>query len=94
MTGTVKKHAAIRIIGHMHGVFFRATAKMHADELNITGFAKNEDDGSVSIAAEGDEERLFRFVEWCKKGPPLAIVEKVEVVWSDHVRRYKTFEVA
>lgn len=93
MTEAIKKHALIRIIGQVQGVFFRATAKTRADELNITGFVKNEDDGSVSIVAEGNEEYLLQFVEWCKKGPPLAIVEKAEIVWSDHLGRYKTFEV-
>ena len=36
-------------------------------------------DGSVSIEAEGEEENLQQFVEWCKRGPKFAQVDRCEV---------------
>ena len=37
------------------------------------------EDGSVYIEAEGDLEKLFNFVNWCKKGPELAEVENIKM---------------
>ncbi|MBA2422043.1 MAG: acylphosphatase, partial [Chitinophagales bacterium] len=41
------KHYNIRVYGKVQGVFFRASARRHAEMLGISGFAQNEDDGSV-----------------------------------------------
>lgn len=63
----MKKHFNIVIFGRVQGIFFRATAKEQADKLNITGFARNEEDGSVYIEVEGAEEKLDKFLGWCHK---------------------------
>ena len=73
------KHLNIKIYGLVQGVIFRYSAKEVADSLKITGFAKNEDDGALYIEAEGEKENLEKFLEWCKSGPSLAKVEKLEV---------------
>jgi acylphosphatase len=43
----------------VQGVGFRYTAVSLAQELDLTGFAKNEFDGSVSLVAEGEEDQLM-----------------------------------
>lgn len=63
----------------MQGVFFRATAKEEAEKINISGFARNELDGTVYIEVEGEEKNLEKFLSWCKKGPKEAVVKKIEV---------------
>ena len=73
------KHLSIRVSGKVQGVFFRASTKGKAEELNIKGNVRNNADGSVSIEAEGEEENLLQFVEWCKRGPKFAQVERCEV---------------
>lgn len=73
------KHVTIIVTGKVQGVFFRASAKDVADQLNIKGFAQNQPDGSVYIEAEGDEQALANFIAWCKQGPPRAQVTNVEV---------------
>ena len=73
------KQCSIKVIGKVQGVFFRASAKQEADKLNIHGIVRNENDGSVSIIATGDEENLDRFITWCKQGPPFARVDRCEV---------------
>lgn len=72
-------HLNIKITGKVQGVFFRASAKDVADQLSVKGFAQNKPDGSVYIEAEGDDETLNQFVEWCKKGPIRANVTQVDV---------------
>lgn len=85
------KRALIRVRGRVQGVFFRHSAREKARELNITGFARNEEDGSVYIEAEGEEKALERFVAWCHNGPELAQVEGVDVLYSDDIKNFSDF---
>jgi acylphosphatase len=62
------------IKGKVQGVFYRATAKDVADELEIKGWVKNTNEGNVEITASGTEQQLEHFINWCKKGPARAVV--------------------
>ncbi len=90
----MNKHLAIKISGRVQGVWFREQTKRKALELGITGFVRNEDDGSVFIEAEGGDAPLSDFLAWCRQGPPLAVVENVEEIYSDELMGYGTFDVA
>ena len=70
---------SIRIKGRVQGVFYRATAHMQAMTLGVTGWARNNPDGSVEIHAEGEPEALEAFTDWCRKGPEGAEVQSVEI---------------
>jgi acylphosphatase len=72
-------HFSIRVRGRVQGVFYRATARAEAERLGLRGFVRNEPDGSVYAEAEGEGEALDRFVDWCRRGPPQARVEAVDV---------------
>ena len=72
------KRYVITVTGKVQGVFFRDTARQVATELGLTGFARNEADGSVYIEVEGDETGLREFLKWCHEGPELATVTEVE----------------
>lgn len=67
------------IRGRVQGVFYRASAQQAARQLGLTGFVKNEGDGSVYAEVEGREDAVQSFIDWCKKGPPAAAVISVEV---------------
>lgn len=69
----------IKVSGRVQGVFFRASTKNKADELNIKGFVRNEPDGSVYIEAEGRESDMRQFESWCRQGPRNAVVERCDV---------------
>jgi acylphosphatase len=73
------KTLAITISGRVQGVWFRASAKRIADDLHIKGFIRNEPDGSVFILAQGSGKKLKQFTDWCVKGPPLALVDTLNV---------------
>ena len=73
----------MRVRGRVQGVFYRATTKEEADKLGISGWVKNESDGSVSITAEGDPNKISKFTEWCKGGPIMARVDSLEEVIVD-----------
>ena len=75
----MNQHLTIIVSGKVQGVFYRAAAKVKADELGIRGFVRNELSGSVYIEAEASQEVLNEFVKWCTSGPPRAQVQHVEV---------------
>jgi acylphosphatase len=89
----MKKHYAIRISGLVQGVFFRASAKVVAESMRISGIVRNEPDGSVYVEAEGEEDDLRKFIEWCRHGPPHAIVERSDAS-EGVVKNYKNFVIA
>ncbi|MBP7058611.1 acylphosphatase [Candidatus Gracilibacteria bacterium] len=72
------QQATIKIYGDVQGVFFRADSREKARELNIKGWIKNEDDGTVSCIAQGPPENLQAFLDWCRRGPPDARVDKLD----------------
>lgn len=77
------KHLRLKIYGDVHGVSFRASVSKKADELGLTGYAQNVSDGTVEVVVEGEEDKLNELKEWCKLGPDLAKVERVEEDWQD-----------
>jgi acylphosphatase len=66
------------VTGHVQGVFFRAAMREQADRLGVTGWVRNEPDGSVRAHLEGSPDALDRLVDWCADGPPAASVRGVE----------------
>lgn len=71
------KNYRIRITGKVQGVFFRASTLRMANEFGLTGWVKNEIDGSVLISADGDTDKLKQLLDWCKEGPEFARVNSV-----------------
>jgi acylphosphatase len=86
------KAYAVTVRGLVQGVFFRASTKKKADSLGLSGFVRNEEDGSVYIEVQGEERALADFLEWCRHGPPQANVEDCQVD-DIPVRNLKDFEV-
>lgn len=68
-----------RIIGRVQGVFYRASTHDTARQLGLSGWVRNLPDGSVEAIACGDEAQLARLEHWLHQGPPLAMVDNVEI---------------
>ena len=86
------KHINIKIIGKVQDVNFRFDTREKAAGLGLKGFIRNEQDGSVYIEAEGEEDILSELVEWCKTGPKYAIVKSTEVE-DGRFMSFKEFEI-
>ena len=89
----MEKNLTVKIYGFVQGIFFRFGAKVEAEKQGIKGFARNEDDGSVYIEAEGEEGKLRDFLEWCRMGPTFAKVEKIDFEFKDELKGFKSFDV-
>ncbi len=57
----VRMEAVFR--GRVQGVFFRATTERIAAGFPVTGWVRNEPDGSVRLVAEGPRETLQGFLD-------------------------------
>ena len=75
----MQKTISITVSGKVQGVFYRQSTKEKARELGLTGEVRNLPDGNVLVIATGTDEQLNILADWCKKGPPRAIVTGVEI---------------
>lgn len=70
----------IRISGLVQGVGFRYFAYRNAGDLGISGFVKNEYDGSLFIQACGDPEKLEQFCNRMEQGPSRSQVKEFLII--------------
>ena len=82
----------IRVTGKVQGVFFRTETKNIAEGLGLTGYVRNNPDGSVSIEVEGVPAAIEEMLQWCESGPPAARVSAAETQ-PGHLQHYTTFEI-
>jgi acylphosphatase len=68
------------ISGHVQGVFFRASCADRAERFGLSGWVRNASDGGVQAVFEGDDAGVDAMLAWCRKGPPYARVDRLEVV--------------
>ncbi|WP_285241421.1 acylphosphatase [Pseudarthrobacter sp. MEB009] len=67
-----------RVFGVVQGVGFRYRTMGQAEELGLTGEARNLDDGSVAVVAEGPEAQVRKLLAWLTSGRAPGKVERVE----------------
>lgn len=84
----ITKH--LRIHGRVQGVYFRESMRLQALQLGVTGWVRNRGDGTVEATVQGETSRVEQMIEWARRGPPAAAVERVEV--SDADGEYPSFE--
>ncbi len=80
MDGKVSEdHSAVAAVvsGRVQGVGFRFSAQRAAQRFKLTGYVRNEMDGTVSVYYEGRKERVADFTAWLKKGPQGSRVNRV-----------------
>ncbi len=65
--------------GRVQGVYYRATATRRAQDLGLSGYARNLPDGRVEVLACGDEAAVLAFVKWLWIGSSASRVTSVEV---------------
>ena len=69
----------LRIHGRVQRVCYRAWAAETARALGLAGWVRNRRDGSVELAAWGEEAALAALEERCRTGPPAARVDRIEI---------------
>lgn len=69
--------------GFVQGVFFRDTVRRRAIAANVSGWARNNSDGTVEAVFEGKREAVERLVAFCQQGPHGARVDDAVVTVED-----------
>ena len=67
-----------RATGRVQGVGFRAFTRATALQLEMTGWVRNEPDGSVTGEACGEVDNLLQFIQQLTQGPRYANVTNLE----------------
>lgn len=65
--------------GRVQAVWFRETCRREAAAAGVSGWVRNRPDGRVEAVFEGQPSAVERMVDWCRRGPPRAVVTRVEV---------------
>jgi len=87
------KRLEANIRGRVQGVSFRYYTQFEASRLELTGWVRNERDGSVSVVAEGDDLALEQFLTFLNSGPRSAQVQQVSKNWLDASKEFKDFSI-
>ena len=86
--------AQLTIRGLVQGIGYRYYCYRAASSLGLTGWVKNNPDGSVLVMAEGDRSLVEELIKELKVGPPSATVTDVDVAWTEYTGRFRNFDVS
>ena len=71
--------ARLTVTGRVQGVGYRDWAIETGVRLGLTGWVRNRRDGAVEALIVGEEEAVGQMIEACRRGPPAARVEEIDV---------------
>jgi len=84
-------HAIVH--GRVQGVGFRDFTQSCAVDLGLTGWVRNQSDGTVEVTAEGDLAALETLLGFLNRGPTSARVTRVVAEWRDATGAFDHFGV-
>jgi len=91
MEKQVRAHAIIS--GRVQGVFFRAETQRAAEGFGVFGWVRNKRDGTVEAVFEGRQSDVDAMLSWCRQGPRMARVDKVDANWQDYTGEFDRFDI-
>jgi acylphosphatase len=69
----------------VQGVGFRWYVRAEAARLGLAGWVRNRPDGSVEVVVDGPPDAREALVAAVRRGPPSAVVDRVESLPGDEV---------
>jgi acylphosphatase len=74
------ERVVLTISGRVQGIGYRRSAQQKAEQLGLSGWVQNLDNGDVMMLAEGTPEQIDALELWTRNaGPRMARVDRVEV---------------
>lgn len=89
----MKKRVHVYISGRVQAVAYRANTQKMAAHYSLGGWVRNVPDGRVEAAFEGERENVDAMLAWCRKGPPLAVVDHLDVIEEPYEGREDVFKI-
>lgn len=84
----------ILVDGRVQGVGFRYFVQAQANQLGLTGWVRNLDDGRVEILAEGEKSEVLNLLDQVRSGPRGSLVSDVKFEWMEPTGNRKYFMIA
>lgn len=70
----------LTISGRVQGVGYRRSAQVKAEQLGLSGWVQNLENGDVKLLAEGTADQVDALELWCRNaGPRMARIDRVDV---------------
>lgn len=88
----MEKRYRLRFYGMVQGVGFRYTATHAANMYRLTGYVRNEYDGSVTCEVQGREEDIAQFIATINAGRFIDI-ERIDKTPMELDTQERSFEV-
>jgi acylphosphatase len=79
--------------GLVQNVGFRAHVEYNARQIGVKGWVRNVGYDTVEAVAEGEREKVERFIEAMKAGPRASRVDESRVEWETVTGEFKEFGV-
>ncbi len=80
--------------GNVQGVGFRYTALRLSESFAVTGTVRNEWDGSVYLAAEGEHSAITNFLTAIRQSPLDRYIHGCDIQWRPAKGEYTRFSVS
>jgi acylphosphatase len=78
-----QERAHVHVSGRVQGVYYRASTKEKATDLDVDGWVKNLQDGRVEAIFEGETDAIEAMIDWCHEGSDRAAVSDVAVEYEE-----------
>ena len=79
--------------GRVQGVGFRYFVQTNAMELDITGWVRNMDDGTVTMEIQGTAEQIEKLIGRIKKGSTFIKVKNMELTKLETIEQTEKFAI-
>lgn len=87
----MEKRYRLRFYGMVQGVGFRYTASHAANRYRLTGYVKNEYDGSVTCEVQGSDEDIDQFIATINRGRFIGVerIDRTQLAVDDEERSFE-----
>ena len=89
----MRRRVVLKVFGVVQGVFYRDFIAQHTSSLNLNGSVENQNDGTVKVIIEGEEDDLHKLIELAMQGPRGSHIEDVQAEWLAATGEFKRFEI-
>jgi acylphosphatase len=89
-----EERRTLRLVAHgrVQGVWFREGMRREAERLGVGGWVRNRRDGTVEAVVQGSPAAIDAIVQWARRGPEAAQVERLEVGDAEGSGDFPAFE--
>ena len=81
----------VEIRGRVQGVGYRQFTQTCARNYGVTGWVKNQSNGTVAALCEGDEKAVLQLINCCRQGPAMAAVEHLDIKVEEYSGDFSNF---